>query len=839
MDSSDPGMDTIVFDETALLAENLAPPFVINAVRDFILNQPMFIDASGLAGELRIDGDSALAPNADHGMQPRRNNILIKGLSITNWDQTGIKIDTNNLGTAPADGVQVVDNFIGTDEAGTTGLGNFSVGIAVGLPLADPTRHPDQTVIEGNVIADNGTGIQVAGDATQNTTIRGNLIGTGPTGTTALGNTQGIFVSDGVDTVTIGGPLPADGNVITASDTQAIRAVGIDGDATTGVTVRNDVIGLGTDGTPLGNIGTGVSIGGDVDGTNIQANTISANGTGIALDDTATGAGAGPDNATIRSNRIGTNPAGTAVIPNIGPGVSLASVNGEGTTGTIIGGDGAPGACGGFCNVFGGTGISILHDEVTLTEIRGNHIGVNQAGTGPLAITGHGVTVTGADDVVIGTPAGPNTIGSASVAGIQFTTGVTGGTVQSNLIGVGAGGEDLGNVNHGIELQDGDGVEIGGDPGAGEGNTIANNGADGVRAGLASLDNPIVGNEIFDNGGLGIDLEELGSVFGLTANDFEDADAGANDLQNFVDLAMVAETNSIRLIGGLQTSGAGDFRVEVFTNPSPHLMGFGDGEQLVDSFEVSSTSNAGVVVNETVNGTLDPGETLSVTATELTGPGGDPVQTSEFSPPLQHGYCDASDPLSSSALLAAAIVGTPGNDPSLDGTAGDDVICGLAGADTIDGGGGNDLIIGGPGTDAVDMSAATGPTQVNLAAETAAGLGSDRVTGVENPLGSAFPDTFTGDGGANDLSGAGGNDTLTGGAGSDILRGGADNDTHKSQDGGVADTNECGPGNRQRRGRRPGHQRRLRDGHQSGCRPARWTAYPNPDPNTHPDPDRD
>jgi Ca2+-binding RTX toxin-like protein len=44
------------------------------------------------------------------------------------------------------------------------------------------------------------------------------------------------------------------------------------------------------------------------------------------------------------------------------------------------------------------------------------------------------------------------------------------------------------------------------------------------------------------------------------------------------------------------------------------------------------------------------------------------------------------------------IVGTPGNDATLNGTAQDDLILGLAGADTLNGGAGNDILVGGPGT---------------------------------------------------------------------------------------------------------------------------------------------
>ena len=182
-DGDDAAIDKIVFDDLP------AGPQVIDADRHFILNSVMEIDASGHDGEVRIDGSSAASGFRDHGIQPRADNIRIEGLSVTNWDQTGIKVDTNNNGTDAADGVQLIDNFIGTDEAGTTGLGNGSFGVTVGLPAAGATREPDGTVISGNVISGNGNGIGIRGDLTQNTTVSGNLIGTTPAGTAALGNT--------------------------------------------------------------------------------------------------------------------------------------------------------------------------------------------------------------------------------------------------------------------------------------------------------------------------------------------------------------------------------------------------------------------------------------------------------------------------------------------------------------------------------------------------------------------------------------------------------------------------------------------------------------------------
>src|SRR6185436_3998390 len=107
--------------------------------------------------------------------------------------------------------------------------------------------------------------------------------------------------------------------------------------------------------------------------------------------------------------------------------------------------------------------------------------------------------------------------------------------VQGNLIGTKANGVSaLGNVGNGINLTGGGTVfNTTGGVGAGEANTIAFNGGDGVQVSSAGPSNSIRGNSIFSNGTtnlhLGIDL----GVDGVTPNDNQDTDPGPNGLQNF------------------------------------------------------------------------------------------------------------------------------------------------------------------------------------------------------------------------------------------------------------------------------------------------------------------
>ena len=142
------------------------------------------------------------------------------------------------------------------------------------------------------------------------------------------------------------------------------------------------------------------------------------------------------------------------------------------------------------------------------------------------------------------------------------------------------------------------------------------------------------------------------------------------------------------------------------------------------------------------------------------------------------------------------LIGTPfgdtfvGNNAAnrLDGGAGDDTLQGLAGGDTL---------VGGPGIDTVDYAAAPEGVQIYLGR----GWGFDgrgrrswdRLTDVENALGSPFDDTLQGGRNGGLLAGGAGDDSLTAFSGDTVLMGEAGNDTLTGGRGG--DTLLGGPGN--------------------------------------------
>lgn len=110
-----------------------------------------------------------------------------------------------------------------------------------------------------------------------------------------------------------------------------------------------------------------------------------------------------------------------------------------------------------------------------------------------------------------------------------------------------------------------------------------------------------------------------------------------------------------------------------------------------------------------------------------------------------------------------------GRSETLEGGAGDDRIDGRDGDDILVGGAGGDELIGGNGVDIADYSASGTGVAVDLSI--GIGLGGDadgdRLTGIEELVGSAFADTLTGDVADNRLDGRAGADTLIGGGGFD------------------------------------------------------------------------
>ncbi len=106
----------------------------------------------------------------------------------------------------------------------------------------------------------------------------------------------------------------------------------------------------------------------------------------------------------------------------------------------------------------------------------------------------------------------------------------------------------------------------------------------------------------------------------------------------------------------------------------------------------------------------------------------------------------------------------------LEGGKGDDVLAGQGGDDWLVGGEGADTLHGGAGIDTADYSGG-GPVRVSLTSGEAVdeGKATDRLSGIENVVGSLSADLLIGNAAANRLTGGVGADTLRGGDGGDTF----------------------------------------------------------------------
>jgi hypothetical protein len=330
-------------------------------------NGPPLIVLNGASVGFNVDGLSFAAGS---------DGSEVQGLVIQQF-QFGCGIFINR-----ASGIQVVGNFIGTDQSGTAALGNYD-GVCL-FQGANGNTVGGTSTGSANVISGNAHyGVDLAFGASGNVVL-GNLIGTDKTGTASLGNRAGVLITAGATGNTVGGASSGSANVISGN------IDGIDlGPDTTGTVIQGNFIGTDKTGTvALANTYAGVAIysgasGNTVGGTTSgSANVISGNGlTGVYL------LGSGTSNNVVLGNKIGTDVSGTASLGN-GAGVLVA----YGATGNTIGGTAANS---GNLIAFNGKGVVVNENDTTGNSILGNSIRSN---SGPgIDLGNDGLTANGAN----------------------------------------------------------------------------------------------------------------------------------------------------------------------------------------------------------------------------------------------------------------------------------------------------------------------------------------------------------------------------------------------------------------------------------------------------------
>ena len=160
---------------------------------------------------LKIVLDGTNAGGSQPALVVQASGVIIKGLVIENSEHFAIQVD--------ADNVTIAGNFIGTDATGVNAAGNASGVFVVdnaGLTVGGSTPAA-RNIISGN----RGDGVSLI--RTTGATVQGNYIGTDKNGSAALGNFgDGINVLDG-GTATIGGPTTSARNVISANGSNGIE----------------------------------------------------------------------------------------------------------------------------------------------------------------------------------------------------------------------------------------------------------------------------------------------------------------------------------------------------------------------------------------------------------------------------------------------------------------------------------------------------------------------------------------------------------------------------------------------------------------------------------------
>jgi titin len=461
------------------------------------------------------------------------------------------------------------------------------------------------------------------GDILQN-----NYLGTDASGTQSLGNLWGVHIGDGVTGCTVGGTVPTDRNLLSGN---RLGGVLLDNNTADNL-VEGNYIGTDASGTTaLGNgdltSGDGGvvvrGIGNTIGGTNPGArNLLSGNPSdGIYI--------SGYGNV-VRGNFIGTDVTGTRALPNRG-GVTVVNF------GNIIGGTGQ----GAGNLISGNTGAGVAFPPPGDSNlVQGNYIGTDVTGTQALA---NGIGID--DSALVNTIGGPspgagNLISGNRLDGISIIRGGT--VVQGNYIGTDTTGTlALPNGSSGVQVGSvATNTRIGG-MGAGAGNLISGNRADGISVN-ASSGNVVQGNLIgtdvtgataLGNGGDGVLLSNAArnTIGGTTAaarnvisanaaNGVEIVGAGAtgNLVQgdyigtDVTGTAALPNNTGLALGGGIYLNGSpGNVIGGLTATP-----GTGPGNV------ISGNQDAGILVlGPAATGNLMEGNLVGTDATGMTGLG--------------------------------------------------------------------------------------------------------------------------------------------------------------------------------------------------------------------------
>jgi hypothetical protein len=630
------GQDGVVLQSTDnvltknVISGNDANGVVVNGSRNLIDSNEIGTDPMGtVAVPNQQDGvfmSVTIGPgqNSVGGVTQNAGNLISGNL------ENGIDI------TGPASAGNLIErNDIGTDVHGESAIGNNQDGILIENGTGYTIGGNDPRL--GNLISGNvWDGIEISGSASTGILVLGNRIGTDETGMSVLGNERnGVQIDGGASFNTIGGTGVNDGNLISGNTGDGVLIQGDDdGQIQTG---DNSLIGnkIGTNvlgEAPVANDGQGVqilssndnSVGGGVTGA---GNLISGNAEdGVQI---ASGATAN----FVQGNLIGTDITGIKTLANGGSGVDILQSADDNTIGGVPTNSSTPG------NVISGnqrSGVVISGTGTNQNLVEGNDIGTTLSGKAVLGNKGDGVDIlNGAATNQIGGSAVAKPIGAGNIVsgnagdGVQIAgTGTDGNLVQGNSIGTNASGQaKFGNGGDGVFVLEAASDNVIGGTGPGTGNAIAFNGLNGVMVGANTTDDStgdaILGNSIYSNANLGIDL---GNESSPVQTPVGSPPSGPNNLQNAPLLAGAVNNGSSTTISGTLISTPNTtFRIEFFSNPT----GTSQGETYLGFLDVTTNGSGSVTFSFSPTSPVALGLNVTATATDPFG------NTSEFAQDCQ------------------------------------------------------------------------------------------------------------------------------------------------------------------------------------------------------------
>jgi hypothetical protein len=346
-----------------------------------------------------------------------------------------------------------------------------------------------------------------------NNRIEGNFVGVDPTGGSELGNLlAGISVGDGTNRVSanlVGGLTPATRNVISGNQ-EGIQVLGLHDREASGNVIQGNFIGTDASGTfALPNRSDGLVL---EWATLTQVGDTSPEGRNVISGNGFFGVRLlwGSSNAIV-GNYVGVDVMGAAVLSNGSPYPGDAAIAVFASTENTIGGaeDGAGNV------ISGNAGSGVRLSNSARNRIQGNWIGTDASAAISLGNQGSGVTIDSdftfgglsTNNLIGGDGAGEGNVISGNLAdGVTLGSGADGTIIQANYIGTDPSAQNPIPNQRGISIDGSLDLRgiLIGGTDRAAANLIAFNLGDGVRTGPL-VEAAILGNAIFGNAGQGID----------------------------------------------------------------------------------------------------------------------------------------------------------------------------------------------------------------------------------------------------------------------------------------------------------------------------------------------